>query len=190
MPADPDGRRDEAGSPGDRARGPARDDAPDPGSDALPVIRVRPAGSDDADRLLAWANDPLTRAAGFHLRPIGVAEHRAWLAGRLASASTRLFVGLVDEEPVGQVRLERDEAGVVEVSISVAPEARGQGVGRRLLDAGLEAGRTDPSFAAGTFVARVRSDNAGSLRLFDRAGFREVERILVDGQACVVLRRA
>lgn len=173
MPAEPDrplDRPDDPGAPG--------------GS-----VRVRPATPDDGDRLLAWANDPLTRAAGFHPGSIEPAEHRVWLAARLASPSTRLFIGLVDDQPVGQVRFERDEDGGAEVSIAVAPEARGRGLGRRLLDAGLDAARSDSSFAVHSFVARIRPDNAASIRLFGGAGFGEAERIVVDGEACLVLRR-
>lgn len=154
------------------------------------MIRVRPADAEDGDLLLAWANDPLTRAAGFQRRPIEPDEHRAWLAERLGSAATRFFIGLAGEEPIGQVRLELDEDGAAEVSIAVAPEARGRGVGRLLLEAGLDAVRADPSFAVAVFVARVRPENQASLRLFGGAGFREVERTVVHGQACVVLSRA
>lgn len=154
-----------------------------------PEIRVRPARLADADLLLAWANDPLTRAAGFHPRPIASAEHRAWLAERLASPSTRLYVGLAGEEPIGLVRMERDDQAVVEVSISVAPAARGRGLGRRLLSAGLDAARTDPAFPLASFVARVRPDNAASLRLFVGADFREAGKTQVGGEDCVILRR-
>jgi RimJ/RimL family protein N-acetyltransferase len=165
-------------------------DRPDePGAPGGALVRVRPAGPHDAELLLAWANDPLTRAAGFHPRPIEPEEHRAWLAERLASSSSRLLIGLADGQPFGQIRLERAEDGVAEVSIAIAPEARGRGLGRQLLDTGLAAALADRSFAVSAFVARIRPGNVASIRLFGGAGFDEAERTLVDGEACTVLRR-
>jgi UDP-2,4-diacetamido-2,4,6-trideoxy-beta-L-altropyranose hydrolase len=135
------------------------------------VITVRTATEADAERLLAWANDPATRAAGFHPSPIDPGEHERWLTARLASGSGRLFIGLDGDRPVGQVRLEADDDGRVEVGISVAPEARGRGIGRALLEAGLAAGVSDASLRVAVFVARIRADNAASVAMFRGAGF-------------------
>jgi len=64
-------------------------------------------------------------------------------------------------------------AGVAEVSVYVAAEARGEGVGRALLSALVEA-----SERAGvwTLQAGIFPENAASLRLHLRCGFREVGR--------------
>jgi RimJ/RimL family protein N-acetyltransferase len=165
--------------------------APDASGEApRPPVRVRPAGPDDAERLLAWANDPRTRAAGFHPEPIDEAEHVAWLARRLSSPASRLFIGLdAGGTPIGQVRFERHPGDDAEVSIAVAPEARGRGLGRALLAAGIDAIAADPSYPVNGFTARVRPENAASARLFGEAGFREIARTEVDGLACLVLRR-
>jgi len=154
------------------------------------VITVRRATEEDAERLLAWANDPVTRAAGFQPSPIDQRTHGLWLEERLASPTTRLFVGLDGDEPVGQVRLAADPDGRVEVGISVAPEARGRGIGRSLLDAGLAAGLADPDLHIEDFVARIRPDNAASLALFVGAGFRLAGTDEVGGFACLVYERA
>ncbi|MGZ9276384.1 MAG: GNAT family N-acetyltransferase [Candidatus Limnocylindrales bacterium] len=136
------------------------------------MITVRPATLGDADRLRTWANDPVTRAAGAHPAPIDDAVHRRWLADRLGSTTDRLYIGLDDGRPIGQVRLEILGAGRVEVGISVAPEARRRGVGRALLDAALAAGAADDGFDVDTYVARIRPENAASVALFGSAGFR------------------
>jgi phosphinothricin acetyltransferase len=64
-------------------------------------------------------------------------------------------------------------AGVAEVSIYVAAHARGRGVGTALLRALIEA-----SERAGTWTLQgsVFPENAASLALFRRCGFREVGR--------------
>src|SRR3974377_583897 len=70
----------------------------------------------------------------------------------------------------GSPRARRDATGDVEVSISVAASERGRGTGRLLLADGLQAG-ADFVGPGGSFVARIRPDNAASLALFRCAGF-------------------
>jgi RimJ/RimL family protein N-acetyltransferase len=149
------------------------------------VIAVRPARAEDAELLLDWANEPLTRAMSFYPEPIDRATHEAWLAERLADPATRLLIGLEGQVPVGQVRLTRDPDGTVEVGIGVAADVRGRGVGRELLDAALDAGRRDTSLAARRFVARIRPDNTASIALFTGAGFRPAGDDLCNGVPCL-----
>jgi len=144
---------------------------------------------DDAGRLLAWANDPVTRAAGYHPAPIHQATHARWLAERLASPSSRMFIGMEGDRPVGQVRLDAEADGRLEVGISVAPEARGRGVGHAMLEAALAAARADPDLPVMAFVARIRPDNAPSLALFAGAGFRPAGVGEVAGVPCLVYER-
>ena len=151
---------------------------------------IRRAGAEDADLLLAWANDPVTRAASFHPAPIDAATHAEWLGGRLRSPTTRLFIGLEDDVPVGQVRLEADADGRVEVAISVAPAARRRGHGQALLAAALDTGKADADLGARVFVARIRPDNRPSIALFARGGFhRAAADQVCDDVPCVVYER-
>lgn len=136
-----------------------------------PAVEVRPATSADAALLLTWANDPDTRAASFHPARIEPDEHAAWLAETLTRPTRRLFIGLLDGEPVGQIRLDATDPGAAELGISVAPERRRRGIGARLLAAGIETGRRDRALGVDRFVARVRAGNQPSMRLFERAGF-------------------
>jgi RimJ/RimL family protein N-acetyltransferase len=145
----------------DSARDPAR---------LVPVV-VRRALPADAAVLLVWANDPATRAASFHPARIDAVTHERWLAERLGSPSTRLYIGLVGVREIGQVRFELDDEGSAEVSISVAPEWRGRGLGPGLLTAGIREIDRDPVFPADRLVARVRPENAASMALFRSAGF-------------------
>jgi RimJ/RimL family protein N-acetyltransferase len=151
-----------------------------------PVVEVRPATTADAALLLTWANDSDTRAASFHPARIETEAHVTWLAETLTLPTRRLFIGLLDGQPIGQVRLDLTGSGQAEVGISVAPERRGQGLGSRLLAAGLEAGRRDRAFGVERFVARVRVGNEASMRLFERAGFALRETGTCEGMPCLV----
>ena len=134
-------------------------------------VKVRPAGPADRDRLLAWANDPATRSAGFRVEPISPDLHERWFAARLAEpANGRIWIGLAAGRPVGVVRVDRGTDNLLVVSISLAPEERGKGQSVPLLEAGLDAARR--AFPGTRFRAWIRTGNAPSIALFMRAGFR------------------
>src|SRR5439155_749158 len=106
-------------------------------------LRVRPATAADSALLLEWANDPETRAASFSQHLIEAREHARWLAATLASPNVRLLIGCEGERAVGQVRFVCDATGAAEISISVAPDTRGRGVGGRMLRAAIDAVKAD-----------------------------------------------
>ena len=150
-------------------------------------VVLRPAIPADRDLVLDWANDPVTRAASFHPEPIGTEAHATWYAARMAGLDDRLWIAELDGRPVGQVRAERSEHGEVEVGISVAPEARGRGLARPVLQAGMAAVARD--LRPTRFVAVIRPANVISLAVFRGEGFTEVTRTERDGLPGLVLVR-
>ena len=150
------------------------------------MITLRPASAADEALLLKWANDPATRAAGFRPALITPDEHHLWLSSRLSSEAGRLFIGMSQDGPIGQVRMDRDAEGRVEIGISVAPEARGRGIGKALLDAALQAASRDEDLAARAFIARIRPENPISQALFEGAGFRLLSATEVNGVPCLL----
>jgi pseudaminic acid synthase len=123
---------------------------------------VRRATPDDALDVLAWRNDPTTRAMSRNGEVVGEAEHRAWFEGALSDADCLLLVGEEGGDKVGMVRIDRGETS--EISININPRLRGTGRGGELLSKAL-AGCDSP------LVAEVKHENAASRRLFERAGF-------------------
>ena len=146
------------------------------------TVVLRPVTPDDEGLLLEWANDPGTRAASRVHEPIRAADHHGWLERRLATpADARLWIGESDGVPVGVVRFERRSPTSVEISITVAPDTRGRGLARPLLDAGLAAARA--AFGPVTILADVLTGNDASVRLFTGAGFVPVAGAPDDGPA-------
>jgi RimJ/RimL family protein N-acetyltransferase len=148
------------------------------------VVTLRPAELSDDARLLEWRNEPRTRLASLTPRKISAEDHRRWLASKLADTRCALFIILADAEPIGQVRLDRIEDELAEVSIGLAPQARGRGTGREALY--LAAAAAWDRLGVKVLTARIKADNEPSLRSFSAAGFTEVGR---DGDL-VELRRA
>ncbi len=102
-------------------------------------------------------------------------EWEAWDAGHLASPR---LVALLEGGVAGWAALTPVSgrcvyAGVAEVSVYVAPWARGRGVGRLLLSALVE---TSEEAGLWTLTAGIFPENEASVRLHRALGFREVGR--------------
>ncbi len=130
------------------------------------LIALRRATEADAEILLAWRNDPVTRQFSLQTEEIAMADHRAWLAATLRDPDCRLLVGSIGAEPVGTVRFDRRDDGAQRVSIAVSPDWRGRSVGRALLRAACH------EVAPSRLVAEIRDDNVASQRIFRGCGFR------------------
>jgi RimJ/RimL family protein N-acetyltransferase len=136
---------------------------------APPGLALRTATLEDAEDLLRWRNDPMTRSASFNREEISPAEHAAWLERTLADPERRLLVATEDGVPVGQLRLDRVQEDTVEVHIALAPAARGHGLAAGLI--ALAARDHAHTLGATRVLAHVKPDNEPSKRSFRRAGF-------------------
>jgi UDP-2,4-diacetamido-2,4,6-trideoxy-beta-L-altropyranose hydrolase len=135
-------------------------------------VSLRETTATDAPLLYTWVNDPATRAASFHTEPIAWADHEAWIARRLVDADTLFFVA-TDGEPVGQVRFERTSSEVAVISVSVAPETRGNGYAPAIIDAGSR--QAFETWPIERIRAEIRSENAASIAAFAEAGYGDAE---------------
>jgi spore coat polysaccharide biosynthesis predicted glycosyltransferase SpsG/L-amino acid N-acyltransferase YncA len=132
-------------------------------------LRLRAATMEDAAVLLAWTNDPAARAASVQTAPVPWETHCAWLQARLNTPAHAIFILEAGGRPLGTVRFTA-EPGRWRLSYSLDPAARGQGLGRALVQRGLRAltGR-GPDLV----LAEVKPDNLASLHTFRRLGWSE-----------------
>jgi len=132
-------------------------------------VSLRPVTAADARRLWELRNEETVRRVSFGPEPIPFDRHQRWLAARLTEAAAPMFmIDTPDTGDVGYVRFDAVE-GELHVSVALAPEARGRGLGPEALRAAMHAVR-----ARGLrrpVLALVRRDNARSLGAFLRAGF-------------------
>jgi RimJ/RimL family protein N-acetyltransferase len=132
-------------------------------------LRLRPARRDDAERLFAWANDPVTREMSFQGETIPWATHLRWLESSLGRPDRRLWIAewraADDWVPFGQVRLDR--GGVL--SLGLDPAWRGRGLAAPVIRRAL----AEPESAAfgPVYTAFIRPENQPSRRAFRQAGF-------------------
>lgn len=118
---------------------------------------IRQATLDDAPLLLEWRNDPLTREMSKDREPVEWDRHIAWLSARLARENPNLFIAESNGNPVGTFRVDGDE-----ISYTIAPTLRGNGVGLKMLTAAKE--------MFGPLRAEIFSRNVASIKLATRAG--------------------
>jgi len=136
--------------------------------------------------LWTWANDIATRAASFNTEQISWSSHEIWFRKKLANPECRLFVAHdVEDHPVGQIRFD-ERGGTATVSVSVAPERRGEGFCAEMIDTACS--RVLSNGWESGFVAFVKPSNMRSLRAFSRAGFLRDGEELIDGQEACRLR--
>jgi L-amino acid N-acyltransferase YncA len=144
-------------------------------------LQIREAELGDAEAVAA-IHDEAVLAGNATLRsePRPLAE-----VEEVLSAGNPFLVALVDDEVVGWASAGPYEEsnpyyrGVREVAVYVASAARGQGVGRSLLE---ELAGASQSAGAFKLVAKVFDTNTTSLALFKRCGYRTVGKHLRHGQ--------
>ncbi|WP_322410987.1 GNAT family N-acetyltransferase [Microbacterium invictum] len=95
-------------------------------------------------------------------------------------------VALLGHRMVGAARARVDDGLLLIGRISVAPDVQGEGVGSRLLDALEERGRAEGATQAELFTGSLSEAN---LRLYERQGYQETQRVPGDGSDEVYLRK-
>ena len=106
----------------------------------LPTIRLRPARRGDAGSILDWRNDAETRKLSGDTGEVSVERHQAWFGQMLADPGC--WFGVAEDgsgQPFGVVRfnLDPDDPSTAEVSINLAPEYRGRGLGGQCLQSAI-----------------------------------------------------
>jgi RimJ/RimL family protein N-acetyltransferase len=95
-------------------------------------LKFRLATINDADILLKWRNDLKTRKSSHSVHKINTKEHIKWLTASLKDSNRKIFIVEYDGALVGTIRTDnlRD---VIELSWTVAPNARGCGIGKEMV---------------------------------------------------------
>ncbi|MDX7784989.1 MULTISPECIES: UDP-2,4-diacetamido-2,4,6-trideoxy-beta-L-altropyranose hydrolase [Aeromonas] len=133
-------------------------------------FRLRPVSIDDTLLIYQWQSDPITRRYALNPNPPSWVEHKSWMEKKIQCQQDYFFliINAESSEPCGAVRL--DELGTDNylISIFVAPNKHGQGIGLtglKLLDRCLPKIRIH---------ATVLTENIASQRLFSNAGYQQV----------------
>ncbi len=83
--------------------------------------------------MLKWRNELATRISSHNSDEVKLEKHIQWLKATLQNPNRHLHVAEEKGIPVGTVRADY-ENGIYELSWTVAPEARGRGIGKRMVN--------------------------------------------------------
>jgi len=134
------------------------------------ALSLRRAAFDDWRILLDSFNKPDSLAAKIKTDgPLGVDAHKAWLWCFLDRGDGAIYIIEIDENPVGQIRLQPNAAGEYIIDVYVEPFSRQGGVARQALKFGMT--RIAKEQGAHMFLAQVVTDNEASHKLFQSLRF-------------------
>ena len=130
-------------------------------------LTLKPATTADLPLLQLWRKDPAVRAMSRLQHEFDAEATRRWVF----EGGRRLYLAWDDGRPLGFVSLEQRRQGPeCEVSIAVAPEMRGLGMGSKIL------AMADKVASGAPLVAQVRIENIASLATFRVVGYVETSR--------------
>lgn len=136
-------------------------------------LTLRAAKPEDAVRVFPWRNAEVTRQYFRNPEPIDLDSHRQWWSDSLRSPARHLLMAAVGHQDVGVIRFDTDETDA-EVSLYVAPELTGLGLGVAMLETGRQwVAENLP--AVRTLSANVSPKNRRSARAFGVAGYTRID---------------
>ncbi len=139
-------------------------------------IELKPAEMKDANLLFQWRNDFETKKASIDMNDVTVQQHKQWLTMAISDPDNHLFIAWQQIEKnglqaVGTVRANYDGNNTYELSWTVAPEVRGQGIGKVIV------GMLADKYSNGNIKAKVKSYNEGSMKIAESVGMECVDKI-------------
>lgn len=132
------------------------------------------ATQDDMDLLYEWANDEEVRKNSFSTEKIAYENHVTWFHRLLERNDCRQYIYYIDDIAVGQIRVTA-EGDKAEIGYSICASARKKGYSKKMLELlRIQIKQDMPEVR--TLVAKVKTDNIASKRVFEGLGYKEIYR--------------
>ena len=128
------------------------------------ALILRLATDADKDHLLAWRNDPETRANSRRTHELTWEE---LMAAPVSGVKRETYVAELEGQPVGSIRLDY-EGEWCELSWTVAPLRRRRGIGLWMVQEGIR------HCTAPVLMAEIKPENTASRKIAEHAGFVEI----------------
>lgn len=130
------------------------------------MMKLRKATFDDWELLLNWRNDDNTRKNFHNTLEVDENIHKNWLRSVLLNTERPLFIVIENDCPVGMVRADFDRSSLVyELSWTVAPYARGRGIGCKMVMLLMNK-------LTGCKRAEIKKDNLSSIKIAEFVGMK------------------
>ena len=132
-------------------------------------LQLRPAKQEDAKLIFDWRNHPAIRKISINPDPLDWKTHESWFRKVIQDENRVVYIAELNHTPTGVIRFDIED-GHAEVSLYLAPEQTGKGLGTQLLSKGEEQVLQEhPRILQ--FEATVLEGNQASHSLFRRCGY-------------------
>ena len=136
------------------------------------LIEMRPANLADAELLLGWRNDPVTRAFSREHDVISDQEHARWMKFNVLMGYPEHIVMIADTDlgSIGTVRFDAVKKDLMSyrIGIIIAPQHRGKRLAADVL------ARACGIMGDYTLLAEIRYKNTASIRTFEACDFQPI----------------
>lgn len=133
-------------------------------------VQLRQVSIYDAEQLLAWRNDELTRLSSHTQDFIDVTTHHVWLENSLKNSNRKLVIAVYQGEDIGSLRADYDtKKQAWELSWTLAPDYRGKGLAKEMVFVFANS-------IQDAVWAEVKETNLASIRVAEYAGLVQTNR--------------
>lgn len=136
-------------------------------------FRLVRASINDLDITYKWATNSAVRRYAISKSEITFAEHKNWFQKKLKDQNCIFFIAEYKERKVGSFRLDINDTGVAVISYLLDPDYHGMGLGRKLLNEGINSAKHHPSI--NSLYGEVMEQNTPSVKLFESLGFQRID---------------
>jgi RimJ/RimL family protein N-acetyltransferase len=137
-------------------------------------LNLRYPHESDAEIIFSWRNSSEVRQVSLNSNEISYATHLDWFSTRLTKCKSEPFwIIEFQDRPAGFVRFDSRTKLEFEMSILLAPEVRGKGLGRIAMVESMNRFQND--FTGAKVIANVLKNNYISRKFFRSCNFLEVE---------------
>ena len=129
---------------------------------------VRNANNKDMELFWVWANDGQVRINAINKEPITIETHSRWFQTKLSNCKCTIYLILIENRPVGQVRFDVEE-NFARIDYSIAKQFRGRKIGKTLLKEAISKYWSRNKIK---LLGEVMPHNIASEKIFKSLGFR------------------
>ncbi|HQR95385.1 MAG TPA: UDP-2,4-diacetamido-2,4,6-trideoxy-beta-L-altropyranose hydrolase [Thiotrichales bacterium] len=135
-------------------------------------LTLIPVSLEDSQTLFEWRNHPSIRSVSLHQEVLQFEAHQQWVASSLVNPNRVMWMAYCGDSKIGMIRFDRSHelSREAEVSLYLAPNQQGKGLGKQLLTAGEQAIVRQWSNIE-RIKAQVLATNQASVNLFTHAQY-------------------
>ncbi|RXP45915.1 N-acetyltransferase [Lutibacter sp. HS1-25] len=144
------------------------------------MLSFRKANENDTLLYFNWANDVTVRIQSFNSNTIDFQQHEIWFKSKIQDDTCLMLVFQNEEnEPVGQIRIQKESKNKAIIGVSIASNYRGKGYSSEMLEkASNYFFDTNKSYIINAFI---KIDNLNSKYAFEKAGFQFEKELMFNG---------